>query len=79
MAKVKTDRRDFVKYSTLGILGAVMAGGVAISPYALAEESRLRPPGSVDEHEFLGLCIKCGQCLQVCPYHSIKLSDWDKG
>jgi len=79
MAKVKTDRRDFVKYSTLGILGAVMAGGVAVSPYALAQEHRLRPPGSVDEHEFLGLCIKCGQCLQVCPYHSIKLADWGMG
>jgi len=29
--------------------------------------------------KFLALCIKCGQCLQVCPYHSIKLSDMAKG
>lgn len=79
MAKVKTDRRDFIKYSTLGVLGLVLAGGVGLSPYLLADETRLRPPGAVGEKEFLGLCIKCGQCLQVCPYHSIKLADWGKG
>jgi len=79
MAKVQTDRREFIKYSTLGVLGLVLAGGVGISPYLLGEEMRLRPPGAVDEKEFLGLCIKCGQWLQVCPYHSIELSDWGKG
>jgi len=73
--KVQTDRREFIKYSTLGILGLVLGGGVVFSPYALHAENRLRPPGAVGEKEFLALCIKCGQCLQVCPYHSIKLSD----
>ena len=79
MAKIETERREFIKYSTLGILGFVLAGGVGLSPYLHAQETRLRPPGAVDEHEFLGLCIKCGQCLQVCPYHAIELADWAKG
>jgi ferredoxin-type protein NapG len=79
MAKVQIERREFIKYSTLGILGMVLAGGVGLSPYLLADERRLRPPGAVDEHEFLGLCIKCGQCLQVCPYHAIELANWGKG
>ena len=79
MAKIETDRREFIKYSTLGILGLVLAGGVGLSPYLHAQEIRLRPPGAVPEDEFLGLCIKCGQCLQVCPYHAIELADWGKG
>ncbi|MCK4442323.1 MAG: 4Fe-4S dicluster domain-containing protein, partial [Sulfurovaceae bacterium] len=79
MAKVQTERREFIKYSTLGVLGLVLAGGVGLSPYLAASETRLRPPGAVDEDTFLGLCIKCGQCLQVCPYHSISLSDFVKG
>ncbi|WP_415398188.1 4Fe-4S dicluster domain-containing protein [Sulfurimonas sp. CS5] len=79
MAKVQTDRREFVKYSTLGILGLALGGGIIFSPYTLRAENRLRPPGAVDEKKFLALCIKCGQCLQVCPYHSIKLSDMVKG
>jgi len=79
MAKNKNERRDFIKFSTLGILAVALGGGIVISPYALQAEMRLRPPGAVSEKEFLALCIKCGQCLQVCPYHSIKLADMAKG
>ena len=79
MATVQTDRRKFVKYSTLGILGLVLGGGIVFSPYPLNAETRLRPPGAVPEKDFLALCIKCGQCLQVCPYHSIELADIGKG
>lgn len=79
MAKIEKNRRDFIQYSTLGILGLVLAGGVVGAPYLRANENRLRPPGAVSEDDFLALCIKCGQCLQVCPYHSIKLADFAKG
>ena len=79
MANIKTERREFVKYSTLGILALVAGGGMVFSPMTLKAENRLRPPGAVAEKEFLALCIKCGQCLQVCPYHSIELSDFTKG
>ena len=79
MAKVQTDRREFMKYSSLGILGLVLGGGIVFSPYPLQAENRLRPPGAVAEDKFLALCIKCGQCLQVCPYHSIELADMAKG
>lgn len=77
--KIEPQRREFVKYSTLGVLGLVMVAGAGISPYMLSAETRLRPPGAVEESEFLALCIKCGQCLQVCPYHSIELADIFKG
>ncbi|MCK5110517.1 MAG: 4Fe-4S dicluster domain-containing protein [Arcobacteraceae bacterium] len=79
MATVKTDRRDFIKYSTMGLFALAAGGGMVFSPYTLKAENRLRPPGAVDEKEFLALCIKCGQCLQVCPYHSIELADFGKG
>jgi len=79
MAKIKKERRDFIQYSTLGVLGLVLAGGVVGAPSLKANEHRLRPPGAVEEDHFLALCIKCGQCLQVCPYHSIKLADFAKG
>lgn len=79
MEKVKTDKREFIKYSTLGVLGLVLGGGMVFTPYVLKAEHRLRPPGAVDEKKFLALCIKCGQCLQVCPYHSIKLADFLSG
>lgn len=72
-------RREFIKFSTLGILGLVLAGGVAGVPYLKATTLKVRPPGAVKEDDFLALCIKCGQCLQVCPYHSIKLDSIIEG
>ena len=77
--KKKTNRREFIQYSTLGILGLLTAGGAVLSPYLKADNLLLRPPGAVDENDFLALCIKCGQCEQVCPYHSIELADITQG
>jgi len=42
MAKVQTDRRKFMKYSSLGVLGLVLGGGIVLSPYALEAENRLK-------------------------------------
>ncbi len=44
-------------------LGASLAAGGA---HASAEVP-IRPPGSVPEDEFLQLCVRCGQCIKVCP------------
>ena len=47
----------------------------------LDEKDRLllRPPGALDEDVFLASCIKCGQCLQVCPPQVIKLAGISQG
>ncbi|NPA30221.1 MAG: 4Fe-4S dicluster domain-containing protein [Epsilonproteobacteria bacterium] len=74
----KKKRRKFMQQMTgLGVLGLAAAGGILGAPYLKAAPERLRPPGAVPEEEFIGLCIKCGQCLQVCPYDSIVLEDID--
>ncbi len=31
----------------------------------------IRPPGALDEKAFLARCIKCGQCMRVCPTNVI--------
>lgn len=32
----------------------------------------LRPPGAVEETEFLSLCTRCDECIKVCPAKAIK-------
>lgn len=74
-------RRDFLKQAGgIGFLVLFAGAGVGLSPYLKADTSLLlRPPGAVEEDDFLALCVKCGQCLQVCPYDSILLADIDTG
>jgi ferredoxin len=32
----------------------------------------IRPPGATDEREFLGKCVRCGECMKVCPENAIQ-------
>ncbi len=57
---------------TGGVMGAALSGFL---PLIYARTKRLRPPGALDEKDFLASCIKCGQCVQVCPVQAIKLAD----
>jgi ferredoxin-type protein NapG len=70
----RQDRRRWLRTALLagGVLGAALSGYL---PLAYAQKKRLRPPGALDEKDFLGSCIKCGQCVQVCPVQAIKLAD----
>ena len=33
----------------------------------------LRPPGALDEQNFLDTCSRCGNCVKVCPAQCIKI------
>ncbi|MFC1672575.1 4Fe-4S dicluster domain-containing protein [Pseudomonadota bacterium] len=60
----------------VGVIGAALLG---FFPVLKEWMERLRPPGAIDEAAFLAACIKCGQCVQVCPVVAIKLGDLDEG
>ncbi len=70
----RQDRRRWMRTVLLagGIFGAALSGYM---PLAYGQRKRLRPPGALDEKDLLGSCIKCGQCVQVCPVQAIKLAD----
>ena len=39
----------------------------------------IRPPGALTEMEFLSRCVKCGQCMRVCPTNVIQPAGFDGG
>jgi formate hydrogenlyase subunit 6/NADH:ubiquinone oxidoreductase subunit I len=32
----------------------------------------IRPPGSLEETDFLARCIRCGECMKVCPNNAVQ-------
>ncbi len=36
--------------------------------------SAIRPPGALDEADFLGACVRCGLCVRDCPFDTLKLA-----
>ncbi|MFV9615284.1 MAG: ferredoxin-type protein NapG [Gammaproteobacteria bacterium] len=36
----------------------------------------IRPPGALDEEDFLGACIRCGLCVRDCPFDTLKLASF---
>jgi ferredoxin len=63
-------RRGFVVAGT-GLLVASFwdLGGLS---GANRNSSLIRPPGSLDEDRFLARCIRCGQCMRICPSNIIQ-------
>jgi polyferredoxin len=60
-------------------LFTTMAAGVAMVPLVRsgpgvrtpAGTFLIRPPGSLDEPHFLDRCIRCGDCMKVCPNNAL--------
>lgn len=61
--------------------GAALLGLALVGWYPVGRNlfDRLRPPGALAERDFLAACIKCGQCVQVCPVEAIVLADGEEG
>ena len=68
------------------VLESVAAGVVAV-PLMRASlgldknfnSQLIRPPGSLEEKEFLARCIRCGQCMKACPTNAIQPALFDAG
>lgn len=56
-----------------------LATGAAMLPLMRAttsfaaekSERRIRPPGALEEADFLARCVRCGECMKVCPNNAL--------
>ena len=39
----------------------------------------IRPPGVKNEHEFLNKCIRCGNCMKICPTNGLQPAIFESG
>jgi ferredoxin len=66
----------------VGLGGAAAASvGVPLAVGSVPEsgEAPIRPPGSVPEDKFLRLCVRCGQCIKVCPNNVLQPAGLEHG
>ncbi len=59
---------------------AGLAAGLAAAPLLRANtalgksrnEHLIRPPGALEETDFLSRCLRCGECMKVCPNNALQ-------
>lgn len=76
------DRRRFLKQATTSAIGVtvLMSGLSTVSPVSQSHPAELlRPPGALPEPDFLAACIRCGQCVQACPYQTLRPAEIEDG
>ena len=69
------------------VIGSILTGLIAvplmrITPIAKAGVSDprlIRPPGSLEEREFLRKCVKCGECMKVCITNGLQPTLFEAG
>jgi polyferredoxin/ferredoxin len=69
-----------------GLLLALVSGAAAVPMVRLSgllgsnwNAAFIRPPGTASEPEFLRRCIKCGQCMRICPTNIIHPAGMEGG
>ncbi|HMR74854.1 MAG TPA: 4Fe-4S binding protein [Polyangiaceae bacterium] len=67
-------------------LASTAAGALAIPAMRIGNwpdrhysEKMIRPPGSVEEREFLERCIRCAECMKVCPNNALHPAFFEGG
>lgn len=72
------NRRRFFKDATRtagGLVGVGLLLGLQQKQILAREGVMLRPPFAIrDESAFSAACIRCGQCVQACPYEMLHLA-----
>ncbi len=73
----KVTRRQFLA-GTVGAACAAGLAGLGLMSYTRQAASlpadAIRPPGALEEEDFLGACVRCGLCVRDCPYDTLRLA-----
>lgn len=75
--QVANDGPDIKKRQLVGsaVTGALLLpairSGQQAAPYGRPKPECIRPPGAMEEEDFLKRCIRCGQCMKICPNNAL--------
>ncbi len=62
-------RRTLVSLASGAAAVPLLRGAAGLT--AEHHERRIRPPGALPEKSFLARCVRCGECMKVCPTNAL--------
>jgi ferredoxin len=78
-SEINLGRRKILTAGTLGVGAACLSQVHPQSSGRVFNPALIRPPGAVAEQEFLSCCIRCGECMKVCPTNAIQPAGLEAG
>jgi MauM/NapG family ferredoxin protein len=76
---INLGRRNVIGAGIIGIGGALLFKENPLAKGKTYDTGLVRPPGALEEGEFLGKCIRCGECMKVCPTNAIQPAMFEAG
>lgn len=70
--RIDLRRRSVVTAGLGGIVATLLFRSTPRGNGRTFHPGLIRPPGSRQETEFLAACVKCGECMKVCPTNGIQ-------
>lgn len=77
-AKLSPERIESIDLSRRKLIFTSILGFLAVPFFRItpaskrASEKLIRPPGALPEEQFLQKCVKCGECMKVCPTNALQ-------
>ncbi|MGE4420487.1 MAG: ferredoxin-type protein NapG [Sulfurimonas sp.] len=81
MNKIDTPKRRLFLQKVLYGVGYASIGTIFWSAYLSKSHAKsllLRPPGALLEKDFITTCIRCGMCVNACPFDVLQLATISK-
>ncbi len=71
-AAMDLGRRRVIASMVSGVIAVPLLRTVPIAKAGAQDPVLLRPPGALEEKEFLKRCVKCGECMKVCTTNGLQ-------
>lgn len=70
--EIDLGRRNVIGAAIVGLACGMLMKGNPLDKGRTYNPGLVRPPGSLAEDEFLDKCIRCGECIKVCPTNVVQ-------